>query len=152
MRTWISECGRSTCVREYDVTRTSDGARVARGRALWVYIDSKSGRPIRLPEEIKIALSPGGEKGTSGIRGYKSRTVEDCYRYCYRRQVQSYSSIPSAGRTTVFFNWIEQAYYNAIRLAGHPLDKLRAGDWMVFREATRSNILVLRATTMRSRS
>ena len=70
--TWISECGRSTCVREYDVTRTIDGARVARGRALWVYIDSKSGRPIRLPQEIKIALSPGGEKEDLGIRGYKS--------------------------------------------------------------------------------
>ena len=131
--TWISECGRSTCIREYDVTRTKDGARVARGRALWVYIDSRSGRPVRLPEEIKIALSPGGEKEDLGIRGYKSRPVDDCYRYCCRRQVQSYELDP-LGRVhhTVFFNWIEQAYYNAIRLAGHSLDQLRAGDWMVF--------------------
>jgi acyl-CoA thioester hydrolase len=130
--TWITECGRSTCIREYDVTRTTDGARVARGRALWVYIDSKSGRPLRLPPEIKIALSAAGEKEDLGIRGYKSRTV-DCYRYCHRRQVQSYELDP-LGRVhhTVFFNWIEQAYYNAIRLAGHPLDQLRAGEWMVF--------------------
>jgi acyl-CoA thioester hydrolase len=133
VRTWISECGRSTCVREYDVTRTIDGARVARGRALWVYIDSRRGQPVRLPEEIKIALSPGGEKEDLGIRGYKSRTVADCYRYCFRRQVQSYELDP-LGRAhhTAFFNWIEQAYYNAMRLAGHPLDALRAGDWMVF--------------------
>ena len=44
---------------------SSDGARVARGRALWVYIDSKSGRPIRLPEEIKIAPCPRVAKKTS---------------------------------------------------------------------------------------
>jgi acyl-CoA thioester hydrolase len=131
--TWISECGRSTCIREYDVSRTVDRARVARGRGLWVYIDSKSGRPIRLPQEVKIALSPGGEKEELGIRGYKSRTVADCYRYRYRRQVQSYELDP-LGRAhhTIFFNWIEQAYYNAIRVAGHPLEELRTGDWMVF--------------------
>src|SRR5215813_948548 len=68
VRTWISECGRSTCTREYDVTRTIDGARVARGPGLWVYIDSKRGRPIRLPQEIKNALAPGGEKEDLGIR------------------------------------------------------------------------------------
>ena len=131
--TWISECGRSACAREYDVTRTVDRARVARGRALWVYIDSQLGRPLRLPEEVKIALSPAGEKEDLGIRGYKSRPVQDCYRYRSRRRVESYELDP-LGRAhhTVFFNWIEQAYYNAIRLAGHPLDQLRGGDWMVF--------------------
>jgi acyl-CoA thioester hydrolase len=131
--TWISECGRSTCTREYNIKRTIDGARVARGRGLWVYIDSQTGRPLHLPEEIKNALSPTGDKEDLGIRGYKSRTVEDCYRYCHRRQVQSYELDPF-GRVhhAVFFNWIEQAYNNAIRLAGHPLEQLRSGDWMVF--------------------
>ncbi|HEY7322176.1 MAG TPA: acyl-CoA thioesterase [Candidatus Binatia bacterium] len=131
--TWISECGRSTCVREYEVSRSVDGARVARGQGLWVYIDSDSGRPIRLPQEVKIAFSPGGKKEELGIRGYKSRTVADCYRYRCRRQVQSYELDP-LGRAhhTVFFNWIEQAYYNAIRSAGHPLEELRAQDRMVF--------------------
>jgi len=59
--------------------------------------------------------------------------VEDCYRYRSRRRVQSYELDP-LGRAhhTVFFNWIEQAYYDAIRLAGHPLGELQAGDWMVF--------------------
>jgi len=131
--TWISERGRSTCTREYDVTRAIDGARVARGRALWVYIDSQKGRPLRLPEEVTIALSPACEKEDLAIHGYKSRIVEDCYRYRSRRRVQSYELDP-LGRAhhTVFFNWIEQAYYDAIRLAGHPLEELQAGDWMVF--------------------
>jgi acyl-CoA thioester hydrolase len=131
--TWISECGRSTCTREYDVTRASDGERVARGRALWVYIDAHKGRPLRLPEEVKAALSPAGEKAALGIRGYKARIVEDCYRYRSQRRVQSYELDPLAhAHHTVFFNWIEQAYYNAIRVAGHPLEELRGGDWMIF--------------------
>ena len=131
--TWISEWGRSTCIREYDVRRRVDGARVARGRALWVSIDLKSGRPVRLLEEINIAISSIDEKENLGIRGYKSRRVEDSYRYRQRRQVQSYELDP-LGRVhhTVFFNWIEQAYYSAMRLAGHPLAELRAGEWMVF--------------------
>ena len=131
--TWISKCGRSVCDREYAVTRWADGARVARGRADWVYIDSKRGRPLRLPQEIKIALEPTGEQEDLGIRGYKARAVEDCYRYRSRRAVQSYELDP-LGRVhhTVFLNWIEQAYYNAIQLAGHPLEELRSGNWMVF--------------------
>jgi acyl-CoA thioester hydrolase len=131
--TWISDCSRSACSREYEITRRIDGARAARGRALWVYVNSLSGSPRRLPEEIKMALSPSGEKADLGIRGYKSRAVDDAYRYRSQRQVQSYELDP-LGRVhhTVFFNWIEQAYYDAIRLAGHPLEQLRAGDWMVF--------------------
>lgn len=133
VRTWVSECGRSSCSREYRVSRARDGAQVARGRALWVYIGSQNGRPLRLPDEIKIALSPSGEKEDLGIHGYKSRTVEDAYRYHYCRHVQTYELDPLRRvHHTVFFNWIEQAYYNAIRLAGHPLEELRAGDWIVF--------------------
>ena len=131
--TWISACTRSTSTREYNITRTSDGARVARGRALWVYIDSKSGRPLRLPEEIKVALSPTWGTEELGIRGYKSRIVTDSYHYHSRRWVQTYELDPLARvHHTVFFNWIEQAYYNAIRVAGHPLEQLRGADWMVF--------------------
>ena len=151
--TWISECGRSTCIREYDVRRTADRERVARGRALWVYIDSKSGRPIRLPQEVKIALSPGGEKEDLGIRGYRSRTVEDCYRYSYRRQVQSYELDPlgrahhtvfltgSSRPTTTLCAWPAIRWKSCARESG----------WFS-REATRSSILVLLAPTMRSRS
>jgi acyl-CoA thioesterase FadM len=96
---------------------------VARGRADWVYIDSPRGRPLRVPQEIKIALEPTGEQEDLGIRGYKARTVEDCYRYHSRHGVQSYELDP-LGRVhhTAFLNWI------------HPLEELRSGNWMVFQE------------------
>ncbi len=133
VRTWLSECGQCTAVREYDVTRETDGARVARGRALWVYIDARTQRPLRLPAEIKIALAPCGDKEDLGIRAYKSRAIENAHRYRLRRRVQSYELDPK-GRVhhAVFLNWTEQAYSNAIRIAGHPLEQLRLGDWVVF--------------------
>jgi acyl-CoA thioester hydrolase len=133
VRTWLSECGRCTVVREYDVTRVTDGARVARGRALWVYTHGQTLRPLRLPQEIKIALAPSGNKENLGIRAYKSRPTENAHRYRLRRRVQTYELDPE-GRVhhTVFLNWTEQSYYNAIRMAGHPLEQLRLGDWVVF--------------------
>jgi acyl-CoA thioester hydrolase len=133
VRTWLSECGQCTAVREYEVTRVTDGARVARGRALWVYIDAQTQRPLHLPAEIKIALAPNGNKEDLGIRAYKSRPPENAHRYRLRRHVQTYELDPE-GRVhhAVFLNWIEQAYYTAIRIAGHPLEQLRGGDWVVF--------------------
>lgn len=132
VRTWLSDCGQCTVVREYDVTRITDGARVARGRALWVYMDARTQRPRRLPMEMKIAFAASGEEEDLGIRTYKSRSTEDAHRYRLRRRVQSYELDPT-GRVhhAVFLNWTEQAYYNAIRIAGHPLEQLRAGDWVV---------------------
>jgi acyl-CoA thioester hydrolase len=131
--TWLSQCGRVDCFREYDVTRSGDGARVARARAEWVYVDTKTGRPVRLPPEFTDAFSPAGEAEDLGIRTYKSHKIENCYRYRSARRVQTYELDPM-GRVhhAVFLNWIEQAYYDAIRSAGHPLEQLRAGDWAVF--------------------
>ena len=80
-----------------------------------------------------MAVSPTGEKEDLGIRGYRSRAVEDSYRYRSRHVVQSYELDPlDRVHHAIFLNWIEQAYYNAIGLAGHPLEQLRDGDWMVF--------------------
>ncbi|MGH7767998.1 MAG: acyl-[acyl-carrier-protein] thioesterase [Candidatus Binatia bacterium] len=131
--TWLSKCGRIDCFREYDVTRPGDGARVARARAQWVYVGTKTGRPVRLPAEFTDAFSPAGQAEDIGIRGYKSHKTENCYRYRSTRRVQTYELDPM-GRVhhAVFLNWIEQAYYDAIRAAGHPLEQLRAGDWAVF--------------------
>jgi acyl-CoA thioester hydrolase len=133
VRTWLSECGRCTVLREYDVTRVADGARIARGRALWVYINAQTQRPWRLPAEIRIALPPSGQKEDLGIRAYKSRAIENAHRYRLRRLVQTYELDPE-GRVhhAVFLNWTEQSYYDAIRMAGHPLEQLRSGDWVVF--------------------
>ncbi len=50
--TWVSDLKRATAVRHYTVSRTSNGQQLARARALWVWIDLKTGRPIRIPSEF----------------------------------------------------------------------------------------------------
>ncbi|MBI4527217.1 MAG: acyl-CoA thioesterase [Deltaproteobacteria bacterium] len=131
--TWISECEESSCSREYEVIRARDGARVARGRAQWIYLDSMSGRPARLPEEFKNVFAPTGEADDLGIRAYNSRRINTSYRYRSARRVHGYELDPLRRvHHAVYLNWIEQAYYDAIRSAGHPLEELRAGDWMIF--------------------
>ena len=67
-----------------------DGNRVARARAEWVYVDSRTGQPLEMPEEFESAFPATNEAVDLGIRGYRSRKVESGYRYRTNRRVQSY--------------------------------------------------------------
>jgi acyl-CoA thioester hydrolase len=50
--TWISDVQRSTVIRHYAIRRVSDDVLLARVRTKWVWVDVKSGRPIRVPENF----------------------------------------------------------------------------------------------------
>lgn len=50
--TYIGEFGRSSAVRHYAITRASDGALLTRAQARWVWVDLKTGRPMRIPPEF----------------------------------------------------------------------------------------------------
>ncbi len=63
--TWVSQMRGVSSNREYDLTRTSDGARVARARAQWVYVDLAKGTPIRFPPEFTAAFRPMGRTATA---------------------------------------------------------------------------------------
>lgn len=47
--TYIAEFGRTSAVRCYEITRAADGTLLARARARWVWVDLKTGRPMRIP-------------------------------------------------------------------------------------------------------
>lgn len=53
-RTWIESVGRVKCLRRYEFLR--DGRKVAQGETEWVYVDAKSGRPRRIPEEMRAGV------------------------------------------------------------------------------------------------
>jgi acyl-CoA thioester hydrolase len=55
--TWVSDMKRATAVRHYAVSRVSDGQLLARARALWVWVDLKTGKPIRIPSGFKKDLA-----------------------------------------------------------------------------------------------
>jgi acyl-CoA thioester hydrolase len=130
--TWISEVKRLSTTREYLVIRACDGARIARGRANWVYLDRATHQPTRIPGEIIEAFSPAGEIEDLGIRLKGPQPTPDAFRYRTRRRVQTYEiDTEQHVNHAVFLRWIEQAYFDAVRSIGYPIEQTRAEGWLV---------------------
>jgi acyl-CoA thioester hydrolase len=55
-RTWISSVMAAKCVRATEIVRAADGALLARGATTWGFIEMASGRPRRIPEEVRRAF------------------------------------------------------------------------------------------------
>jgi len=51
VRTWLSEIKRVRVHRKYEFTRKSDGKVIVRGETDWVYVDTRSGKPLAIPDE-----------------------------------------------------------------------------------------------------
>ena len=133
LTTWVSEVRRVSSTREYVITRTSDQARVARARVNWVYIDLKTNQPTRLPGDFAWVVEPSGEKENLGIHLQKPRQTADAYRYPSRRRVQTYElDAAQHVNNAVYLHWVEQAYFDALRAAGHPIERTRREGWLAF--------------------
>ncbi len=61
-RTWVADCRRVRSVRRYEFKRVSDGKILAKGETDWVFVNAETGRPSRIPEEIRrvFELAPDG--------------------------------------------------------------------------------------------
>ena len=125
--TWVSDFRRVRSHREYEARRVSDGERLLRARADWVYVDAETGRPLHAPDQISEAFEPSGDLPEIGVRIRKPQTIEDCHRYRARRRAQIYE-IDAAGHVNHanYLRWIEGAYQDAMAAAGHPLSRLLA--------------------------
>jgi acyl-CoA thioester hydrolase len=56
--TWASDMKHSTALRHFVISRASDGVQLARARTLWVWVDTESGKPIRIPEAFVADFEP----------------------------------------------------------------------------------------------
>jgi acyl-CoA thioester hydrolase len=134
VNTWISGMRGVRSTREYDLTLARSGPRVARGRAEWVYMDVPSGQPIRIPDEWAAALAPTGELEDLGVRLRDPRQTEDAYRYTSRRRVQFHElDAVQHVNHAVYLHWAGQAYFDALRAAGHPAKDTHSEGWMALR-------------------
>jgi acyl-CoA thioester hydrolase len=52
VRTWVAGIRRVRSVRRYEFVRILDSKLLVRGETDWVFVDSKSGRPIAIPEAV----------------------------------------------------------------------------------------------------
>ena len=64
LRTWLSSWMAAKYQRETEIKRVADGVIVAKASVTWGFLDTRTGRPRRVPDEIRIAfgLPPVGAR------------------------------------------------------------------------------------------
>jgi acyl-CoA thioester hydrolase len=134
--TWISDIRRVSSNREYIIRRQTDGAPVVRASIQWVFVDRDSGQPERIPESFKLAFNDMGSADNLDIRWAKARLIDGAHRYSNRRRVQT-NELDTAQHVNhaAYLRWIEQAYFDAMRSAGHPIESTRNSGWLVVQGA-----------------
>ncbi len=63
VRTWVADLRRVRSTRHYEFVRKTDGKLLVRGQTEWVFVETSSGRPVAIPEEIQslFTLRPDGK-------------------------------------------------------------------------------------------
>ena len=57
LRTWVGQATRATFERFTEMHRRSDGELLAKARTLWVPLNSATGKPMRVPSEVRARFS-----------------------------------------------------------------------------------------------
>ncbi len=119
--TWVSQITPASTFREYLLTRKSDGAIIARARSRWVLLDSRSGRPLRMPEEMREIFRPNGKIAVKDLKPMRGEKIlENTRTFHHYRKVQRYE-LDSAGHVNnaIYLNWLEQAKFEAMASVGY---------------------------------
>lgn len=64
-RTWVEDFRRVQSLRRYEFFRPADGALLAKGETEWVFVDSQSGRPKRIPAEMGPMFELAADAGAT---------------------------------------------------------------------------------------
>ncbi len=56
VRTWLGSVHAAKCERHTEIARVSDGVVLAKACTIWGYVDTRTGRPTRIPQEIYTAF------------------------------------------------------------------------------------------------
>ena len=54
VQTWVGNIRRVRSLRKYRFIRTSDNELLVKGETDWVFVDAKSGRPRRIPDDLRM--------------------------------------------------------------------------------------------------
>ena len=57
LRTWVGKASRLTFERFTEIRRNGDGLLLSKARTLWCSINAQTGRPIRVPTEVRAQFS-----------------------------------------------------------------------------------------------
>ena len=53
IKTWVENIRRVRSLRRYEFVRKSDGKVLVKGETDWVFVDTKTGRPLAIPQEVE---------------------------------------------------------------------------------------------------
>ena len=53
IKTWVENIRRVRSLRKYEFVRKSDGKVLVIGETDWVFVDTKTGRPLAIPQEVE---------------------------------------------------------------------------------------------------
>lgn len=62
IKTWVENVRRVRSLRRYEFVRKSDGRVLVQGATDWVFVDTKTGRPLPIPEEVSRIFGLRQEK------------------------------------------------------------------------------------------
>lgn len=57
LRTWVGKATRLTFERFTEIRRNDDGQLLSKARTLWCPINAQTGRPMRVPAEVRVQFS-----------------------------------------------------------------------------------------------
>lgn len=57
IKTWVENMRHVRSLRMYEFVRKADGKVLVRGETDWVFVNSKTGRPVPIPEEVSKVFS-----------------------------------------------------------------------------------------------
>ncbi len=128
--TWLSGLRGVRSIREYDLTRSRDGQRVARGRAEWVYMNFHTGEPTRIPDAWANAFTLKDKPEDLGIRLTTPIPSVNARRYTARRRVEFHElDTVQHVNHAVYLQWIAEAFLNALHTAGYAPQRTLQDGW-----------------------
>ena len=63
IKTWVENIRRVRSLRKYEFTRKSDGKILVKGETDWVFVDSKNGKPVAIPDEVSAVFAQSADGG-----------------------------------------------------------------------------------------
>jgi acyl-CoA thioester hydrolase len=122
--TWVSDMRRVRSHREYELRRVSDERLVALARADWVYIDTATQFPRRIPQEAAEAFQANGKCCLDAAPPLEPTQEFEGRAFVQVHRVKSYEldNLRHANNSN-YLNWLNQARLTALADVGFPLGK-----------------------------
>lgn len=122
---WLSARDARQLTVELQAERFADHTPVLRARAVVGFAAQTSGTPLPVPTVDRLPRVPGQQ--ALGIRLLRARDTGDSHRYVHYRRVQIHELDSSRHvAPSHYFRWVVQAFFDAIREAGHPIEGITA--------------------------